>query len=124
MNHRAQRLEQFLDRSFARFRSLPSDGVDSACYRVLQRLRIQPACSPQVVEFQPRRPRRYGRLAVLIAATAAAVFAQQVATRKAVQVAPVKEEPVRVAQQVTTATQATPEPPKPAASPSRGKPEF
>ena len=81
--------------------------------------------APQVVGFTPRASRRYRRLIILIAATAAgAVFAQQIATRKAVQVAPVKEEPVRVVQQVTPTTPATPEPPKPPTPPARGKLEF
>jgi uncharacterized protein (TIGR03435 family) len=121
MNRRAQSLEAFLDRSFARFRALPSDGVDSACYRVLQRLRMTQDRMTEVVEFTPQAARRYGRLVILIAATVTAtVFAQQLATRRAVQVAPVKEEPVRVVQQ---ATPATPEPPKPP-PPSRGKLEF
>jgi uncharacterized protein (TIGR03435 family) len=63
----------------------------------------------------------------LIAATATTVvFAQQLATRRAVrvapvQVAPVNEEPVSVVQQ---APPATPEPPKPPTPPSRGKLEF
>ena len=125
MKQRAQSLEQFLDQSFARFRALPSDGVESACYRVLQRLRGETDRAPQVVEFTPRASRRYRRLIILIAATAAgAVFAQQIATRKAVQVAPVKEEPVRVVQQVTPTAPATPEPPKPPTPPARGKVQF
>jgi len=125
MNHRPQNLEQFLDQSFARFRALPSDGVESACYRVLQRLRMETDRAAELSEFRPRTSRRYGRLVVLIAATAtAAVFAQQVATRKAVQVAPVKEKPVRVAQQTTPATPAPPEPPKPATPPSRPRLTF
>jgi uncharacterized protein (TIGR03435 family) len=127
MKQRAQSLEQFLDQSFARFRALPPDSVESACYRVLQRLRGETDRAPQVVAFTPRASQRYRRLILLIAATATAVvavFAQQLATRKVVQVAPVKEEPVRVVQQVTPTTPATPEPPKPPTPPARGKLEF
>jgi uncharacterized protein (TIGR03435 family) len=117
-----QNLHEFLDQSFARFRDLPSDRVESACERVLDRLEKETDRTPEASVFHARPSRRRGRLVVLIAATAAiAALAQQIATRTSPPVPPVKEEVVTVPQQSIPAVA---EPPKPATPAAKPRTEF
>ena len=128
MNHSKQNLNEFLDQSFARFRELPSNGVESACDHVLDRLRKETDRTPEAIDLRPRASRRHGRLVVLIAATAAvAVFAHQLASRRPTPARVVKEVVVagrRAPEPVALVQQPTPEAPKPAPPAARPRLEF
>jgi hypothetical protein len=116
MTHRKQNLHEFLDQSFAKFRALPSSNVELACEGVLNRLRNEPNREPETTVMRFSR-RRYGRMIVLVAATAATVvLAQQLAMRMwqpspEVQVAPAEA----VLQAPVSIQQPAPEPPEPPA---------
>jgi uncharacterized protein (TIGR03435 family) len=106
-----QNLHEFLDQSFARFRALPPNGVESACDRVLNRLREQPVRGTEIEVSCLRPPARYGRWFVVFAtATATLVFAQQFVTRRQAQTLPVPTPIVVPVPQVPV------DPPKPPAS--------
>jgi uncharacterized protein (TIGR03435 family) len=128
MTHPKQSLHEFLDQSFARFRALPSNGVESACDRVLDRLEKETDRTPEAFELRPRASRRYGRMVVLIAATAAvAVFAQQSVTRLSTAPPVVKEEvvtPPRAPETAALVQQPTPEATRPAPAVARARVEF
>ena len=128
MNHSKQNLNEFLDQSFARFRELPSNGVESACDHVLDRLRKETDRTPEAIDLRPRASRRHVRLVVLIAATAAvAVFAHQLASRRPTPARVVKEVVVagrRAPEPVALVQQPTPEAPKPAPPAARPRLEF
>lgn len=75
-------MQQFLDRSFARFRHVPVGNVDSASERLLDRLRDELPCREDLEESYTRPSKRFTRWFVLVAAaTATIVFAQQLVTR-------------------------------------------
>jgi uncharacterized protein (TIGR03435 family) len=119
MTYRKQSLHEFLEDSFARFRALPASNVDLACEGVLSRLRREPNRDPEAVDTRTFSRRRYGRMIVLVAATAATVvLAEQLSMRMlppapaTIEVAP----PVAVPQAVGLTQQAAPEPPKPPAT--------
>src|SRR2546425_8820521 len=87
MRHRKQRLQEFLDQSFARFRKLPSGQVDSACERVLDHLREETRRAPDAAGSRLRsiRPgRSLSRVAVVIATAAVlvAVFLSGLTVRR------------------------------------------
>jgi uncharacterized protein (TIGR03435 family) len=111
MNPHKQNLHEFLDESFERFREMPSDNVDSACYRVLQRLRTEPHEERQPIVMVSRPARRYRRLAVLIAATTlSVVFAQQL-IRQPAAAPPAPPPPAPQQPQAVQAPTPKPEPP-------------
>jgi uncharacterized protein (TIGR03435 family) len=116
-----QTLQEFMTKSFERFRVLPSQDIDAACDRVLDRLRLEQDRSPEPVVVKYRSP-RYARLIVVFAAlTAAAIFAQQLATRSTTTAPPPEQQaPVQSVATETIAEiqQPVPEPPKKVA-PSR-----
>ena len=112
MSSHKKNLPEFLEESFSRFREMRTDDVDSACYRVLQRLRTEPEDARKAGVMVPRPARHHGRLVVLIAAaTLSVVFAQQLVRRPA----PTAPAPPTPAPQIGVAQQQTRpvEPPKP-----------
>src|SRR5436853_69434 len=90
MNRPKQGLHEFLDQSFARFRALPPDGVESACDRVRDRLRVEKERAAVPAMVRTRQPRRYGRLLIVVAAAVATVvFAERLVTKRSAEPLPV-----------------------------------
>jgi ferric-dicitrate binding protein FerR (iron transport regulator) len=75
MTHQQQNLHAFLDQSFARFRAMSSAEVESACERVLDRLRQRPDFALHSGRQASHRVRsRWTWSRVVIASTAAAAI--------------------------------------------------